>query len=230
MKKRLLLLGIIIFFVTSCGLNVFYEIDSPLNATIINTADGNEVQTPTYSNEFEFSARNLSSSSFINPGTEVFYRIYDNQEALQADADKINDANDDDTSNGYRMLLDLNYTEMRSINSKGNPIIDRYGGFVRIIITNTENNADIIVSGVSTGNKPIRYNDNFFNFDVEKEDVGDSLFNVPRSGDTDFEFTSESNNYRFINAYAVSTGMDQTTFTPIQSQVLSLGFAYYEVN
>ncbi len=217
---------LLLTFFPSCGLNTFYKIDPPANAEISNLANGDLVTTLNLSDKFEFSARDLSTSVFIDPGTSVYYRIYNNQEELQNDAEAIDDANDDDTENGYKKLLTLNYKEIKTTRGGENPLVDRFGGRVVISFSNKDDSASISVSGVSTGFKPLRYNDKFFNFDDTYE-VDDERYDVPVDNDDDYEYNSDADVHMYVNAYAVSNGMDSTTFNLVHSELLSLGFTAY---
>ncbi len=214
---------------TSCGLKTFYVIDPPLNASPPNPADGDIINSLVLSNSFSFLSRDLSSSTFINPGTEIYYRIYQDQEDLQSDAIKINDANDEDTNNGYKQIISLNYKKLESTRGGENPFVPSSGGVTTVILTDKGLEvSNIFISGVSTGTKPTRWNDSFFNFDDTYE-VDNSDYNIPKDGDADFE-SGSGETYQFVNAYAFSTGMDSSTFTPVQSEILSLGFLAYELN
>ncbi len=223
-KHFLLVISALLF--TSCGLRTFYLIDPPINANAPNPSDGDNVEFPILTDEFSFTARNLSNSAFISPGTDVYYRIYASQSDLQNDAERINDANDEDTNNGFKQLESLGYEKLDSTLGGENSLIDDVGGEVTIHLNST-NGAEIFVSGSSKG-QPKRWNNTFFNFD-SSYNTDDDEYDIPANGDDDFEYDNNIN-YFYVNAYAVSIGMDSTSFVAVQSEVLPLGFTAYEAN
>ena len=158
---------------------------------------------------------------FLNPGTEVFYRIYTSQEDLQNDAKSINSANKEYSENGYKKLISLGYKEITSKSTGVNPLIDENGGNVTIFLSTTDSES-ANVSGINE--VPLRYNRLPFNFDSSKTDS-----KVPSSNDSDFNFNSDSTSHYFVNLYAVSTGSDIASGNfGTHSELLSLGFLYYE--
>ncbi len=212
-----------IFILSACGIKVFQSIDPPINANNPNIANGNEITSPELLNKFSFTAQDLSS--LLNPGTDVYYRIYKSQTDLQKDAKIINDANIEDTENGAQKLFSLNYQKILSnTTGRGNPLINENGGTIEITLANLDSDRAFI-SVMNT--IPLRYNNKYFNFDTEYNKGNDS-YAIPRSGDSDFQDSSSSSGYYFVNLYAVSTGMDTTIYKPIYSELLSLGFLYYE--
>lgn len=217
-------IGIIIslIFFTACGIKVLQLIDPPVNANPPNVANGSIQNSLTESNIVTFLAADLSSTMFINPGTEVYYRIYSNQEDLQRDAKLVNDVNIEDSENGFNKLLSLQYKKMNSTAGGENPLINANGGNVSITLARNDTTAPVISP---TGELPKRSTGDFFYLFSSFEP--DNLnYPRPKSGDSDFEGTGGGD--YFVNLYAVSTGMDSTTYKPTYSQVLSLGFLYYE--
>ncbi len=197
---------------------------SPINADRQNHSDGDYVLNPQISNSFIFTARDLSGTPFINAGTEVFYRIYANQVDLQIDSERINDSNDENTNSGFRQLDSLGYKKMESTAGGQAPLISSDGGSVVITLSNTNSeSAGIIPSGTV----PQRWDNSYFNFDPDNVRNRDE-YALATYGDADFESAS-STDYQYVNAYAVSTGLDPTSYTPVQSELLSLGFLYYDV-
>ncbi len=232
MKRHVIYILVLLCLCFSCGLRTFYLIDPPINAEAPNPSDGDVISSPNDSNIlFTFSARDLTSSVFINPGTDVYYRMYSSQDDLQSDAEKINDANDEDTNNGFKQLDTLGYKKLNILNGGENSLIDASGGRVIIqLIDNTFSDAYIRVSGSKIGT-PIRYTNDYFNFDStypNNPSVNDE-YELPKIGDSDFKSSSSSFEYVYVNAYAVSTGMDSSTFSAVQSEVLPLGFTAHEI-
>ncbi len=227
MKVKVLFITYVLFSLLSlsCGLKIFYAIDPPVSAQRPNQADGEVLSSIVISeNEqvFQFVAQDLSTSLFLNPGTDIYYRIYSNQIDLQDDAKIINDANDEDTNNGWKELINLNYKKIKS-NENTTRLIDQFGGRITMRLSDTESQTSFIQPGTSI---PLRNDDEFFHFDTELHQ-SDEAYQLPQEGDSDFDFKSGSS-YFFVNAYAVSVGMDSSTFQEVQSEILSLGFTAYE--
>ncbi len=227
MYRKFYFFCLIIILNFSCGLKTFYDISPPMNAIPPNDADGGIVIIPTNIFEFTFTARDLSTSSFSGAGTDVYYRIYDNQEDLLNDGKSIYNANDDDTNNGFKVLDTLGYKELQTSVGGKNALIPSTGGRV-IIRLDVNDGLNISVSGTSIGD-PLRWNNKYFNFDPESN-IDDIDYALPEEGDDDFEDSDNKDDYYYVNAYAVSIGYDSTTFEPIQSELLSLGFIAYERN
>ncbi len=225
MKVKALLITILFSHVLllSCGLNTFYAINPPINAQRINQADGTILEVLAQPNDqvFIFFARDLTALPFLSSGTEVYYRIYSSQEDLQNDASRINDANDDDTNNGWKELENLQYKKIRGDGSSVR-LIDAAGGNVRIRLSDT----DIEPAFIQPSSQiPRRDNNEFFHFD-KTLNIGDSDYELVQDGDSDYE-SSGDEGFWYVNAYAVSMGMDSSTFQEVQSEVLSLGFTAY---
>lgn len=224
-----------LFLLCSCGLETYYDIAPPQNAVQQNPADGSAnvgsiVDSPE-NQIFEFTALNLSSTLFISPGTAVYYRIYNNISDLQSDARQINNANTENTSNGFNKLESLRYLSMTSdINASS--FIDEDGGRVSIRLvtdsTGATYNAGIYIGAILDANRqaiPQRYDNESFNFDPDT--ATDTQNTLPRDGDNDYDDgTNDRNSYWYVNAYAVSKGLNES-FTPATSEVLSLGFIAY---
>lgn len=227
MPVRLLCRLTVCFFLlfTSCGLETFYEINPPENAVPQNPADGTTVNTQTSTAEtrkFEFSS--VLNTGFIASGTEVYYRIYNSQETLQKDAAQINAVNKDNSADGFYKMQSLNYRRIRT-SSGSDMLID---GSHRVVIRLVNEGAafpytyslGVFYDGIPTAVpsfNPRRYGDKDFHF-------GNTAAQLPKSGDGDFEFSSVSGEYWFVNAYAVSVGLNPTTWARSVSKVLPLGF------
>ncbi|MFI3257845.1 MAG: hypothetical protein R3Y36_06075 [Spirochaetales bacterium] len=234
-KKLCIFLSIIFCFLLciSCGLNVFYEIDPPINAAEPNPSDGTTTSIISFdpsAQEFEFTARNVSST-FIAPGTDVYYRIYGSISSLQSDAAQINTSNTENTSNGFNKMTSLNYQKITVSSSTQGYLIDENGGRVAIRLfvdstTSANYEAGIRVDGNNIG-VPTRFNGNLFNFDTGDTAGNDYENPLPQSGDADYNATSDGNNYWYVNAYAVSVGLENGTFTQVRSELLPLGFVVY---
>lgn len=216
-----------LLFLSSCGLEVYYDIDPPRSATRPNEADGStttSIEDDALLQEFEFTAANVSD--FISPGTAVYYRIYNNIDDLQSDARQINNANTENTSNGFTKLESLDYKEMTS-STKPSPIIGGNGGRVLIrLITSGEYPVGISVNGTFLA-IPQRNDGVPFSFDPSTASNPENI--LPKPGDQDYKDsgTDDGENFWYVNAYAVSTGMNTTTVSPVRSEVLSLGFTAY---
>lgn len=217
-----------VLFLSSCGLEVYSSVDPPKNADTPNPADGstldNFVDSPE-SQEFEFTAVDLAGDGFITPGTDVYYRIYNNINDLQSDAKRINSANTENTNNAFTVLDNLKYEPMSS-DPIAQPLIKTDG---RVIIR-LVSSADSFNAGISVGTRsipiPLRYDGEKFNFDPSTDATVSNT--LPKDGDQDYDGDQDDGqSYLYVNAYAVSTGLN-TTFTPVLSELLSLGFIAYK--
>ena len=222
--RKKIILFISVFFLTACGIKVLQLIDPPTNSINPNIANGSQIDEPEIINKITFTAANLNATSFINPGTDIFYRIYTSQEDLQHDANLINNANSEDSENGYHKLISLDYKEMRSTDFDENPLVDKNGGTVTITLANKDGESASISAN---SHIPLRYNGQYFNFNSTY--MSDSSnYEIPQDGDSDLKNNSLSITHYYVNLYAASTGMDTTIFKPVYSQLLSLGFLCYE--
>ncbi len=229
MLRKIVFVFFTLLMLSSCGLKTFYKIDPPQNADPPNTANGDIVSSPTQEREFAFTAQDLTAAFFTSSGTDVYYRIYTEQEDLQADASQVDDANDDDNNNGYKQIISLGYKKLKSTRGGENPLIDTSGG--RIIIQpadDTLKDAFVSVSGSVSGFIPLRFNEGYFNFN-DTYNSDDDDYSLPTSGDDDYDEGATVESY-FLNAYAVSVGMDISTFSQVQSEILSLGFIAYDLD
>lgn len=210
------------FFLSSCGIETYEDIDPPRNAVRSNPADGTTIGSivdSLESQQFEFTAANISG--FISSGTAVYYRIYNNINDLQSHARQINDANTENTSNGFNRVESLGYLSMASSTDE-QPFIKRYGGVIIRLAS-----AGGYTAGISGSTAiPHRYDGKIFNFDLTTPpELADTL---PKAGDQDYDDgTNDGEPYWYVNAYAVSTGLDAQLYTPVTSEVLSLGFIAY---
>lgn len=225
-----LLLCVGVFFLCSCGLESYQDISPPRNAVQPNQADGSTddgfVVSPE-NQQFEFTAENLATT-FMSPGTAVYYRIYNNIVDLQSDAKRINNANTENTSNGFNTVESLNYTTMTS-STGAEPLIDGAGGRVIIrLVSSGTYTSGISIAGIYTAT-PQRYDNINFNFDPDT--ATDTPNTLPKDGDNDYDGgDGDGKNHWYVNAYAVSTGLNSITFSQLSSEVLSLGFIVYSSN
>ncbi len=233
-----IILIILVLLCTACGIKIYIQIDPPTNAHPTNLADGTEVD-PTLINNFSFTSADVTN--LVSSGTDIYYRIYTNQEDLQKDANIIKAANIEDSTQGYNKLVFLKYERMLTL-EKGrvpDPIIGNEKRTVTVILaSNNFEDAKITttIGSTTTVATPIRNNGKYFNFDsgfnssadYKPPNNNDSDVFVPEVGDVE---NGDSNSHYFVNLYAVSVGSDQTsTWIQTQSQLLSLGFLYYEQN
>lgn len=232
-KKVVFLFYITLLLFSSCGLEEFREIDPPRNAIQANQSDGtigdlDIVDSPEHQ-KFEFTAVANASSGFIAPGTEIYYRIYNNVNDLQSDASSINDANIENTNNGFTRLEALRYISLGS-NPTSTPLIRLAGRVIVRPFVNPDLSTDYIVGiflDTTRLSTPLRYDGEIFNFNPNT--ANDLQHTLPQNGDNDYKFStaSDGKDFWYVNAYAVSIGLDSTTFTPTMSEVLPLGFIAY---
>ena len=220
----------------SCGLETFYKIKPPDNAVPQNAADGaTSSVTTTADPVYQFSsADNGSQSSFIAPGTEVYYRIYNSVEKLQQDARSINAVNTDIGGSGFVRMQSLGYKKLRVRSGGENPelLIDGTAAH-RVIIRLADDGSlsgGIFYDGAGSPqfSPVLRDADNRqFYFKTDNQNL-----KPPQNGDIDVDSAEDRGalrgRYWYVNAYAVSVGLVSTTWTRAVSKLLPLGFLALE--
>ena len=222
----------------SCGLETFYKIKPPDNAVPQNAADGaTSSVTTTADPVYQFSsADNSSQSSFIAPGTEVYYRIYNSVEKLQQDARSINAVNTDIGGSGFVRMQSLGYKKLRVRSGGENPelLIDGTAAH-RVIIRLADDGSlsgGIFYDGAGSPqfSPVLRDADNRqFYFKTDNQNL-----KPPQNGDIDVDSAEDRGalrgKYWYVNAYAVSVGLVSTTWTRSVRKLLPLGFLAFEKN
>lgn len=222
MKKTQCVVILFALVCLSCGLETFYQINPPTDAIPQNAADGVTLSPPVESSssrKFEFTA--AQNNSFIAPGTEVYYRIYDSLEKLQSDAKSINAVNADDKVDGFYRLQALNYRRLRTrISGKNQDLLIE--GHGRVIIRLVEDGFGSGAFYSSTSVPVFRENNSPFYFGTPNETQ-----KPPETGNADFIHSEPAGSFFYVNAYAVSTALQSSSWTRAVSKVLPLGFCAF---
>lgn len=223
MKKTLCLIILFVLVCLSCGLETFYQIAPPTDAVPQNAADGVTLSAPVdnqTNRKFEFTA--AENSNFVAPGTEIYYRIYNSLEKLQSDARSINAVNADEKADGFYRLQTLSYRRLRTEqDGKKQDLLITGKGRVVVWLVNEGFGWGVFYSGTSV---PVfRENNSPFYFGTPNETQ-----KPPETGNADFTHTEPADNFFYVNAYAVSTGLQSSSWTRAVSKVLPLGFCAFK--
>lgn len=222
-----------LFIFLACGLEEYYDLPDPTNATRINTPSSSSltgVVATSESHKFSFSVFKPTATGFINSGTDVYYRIYNNLDQLKNDAKGIDDAIAAQSTNVVSLLQSKSYLRLRSYPDRL-PLISSaslVAGSNSVVIRLSDEgvgsslfSAGISVNTANTGS-PLRDDRREFFFDYN---TSNSL--LPKASDSDTVFSSIDDGYWFVNAYAVSTALT-LKFVPVQSKTLGLGFLAFK--
>ena len=200
MNKRFICFFTCILFLLlfSCGLDVYYFVEPPKSSVEISNPPDATFQV------FSFIT---ADSDNTNPGvvgqtvnflgTDVYYKIYTNENVLLEQKKIIDSANAEYTENGIYKLNSLGFQKIRS-EPYSDPLIKKSSSNqvvkIRLFEIGTFESS-IEVSGKNIG-KPLRYNYESFNINL-----GDIL----QGDDINGNSTSDSNYYVLMYAVSVST-------------------------
>ena len=209
MKKTLCVIILFALVCLSCGLETFYQINPPTDAVPQNAADGVTLSPPVESSssrKFEFTAAQNN---------------YDSLEKLQSDAKSINAVNADDKVDGFYRLQALNYRRLRTrISGKNQDLLIEGSG--RVIIRLVEDGFGSGAFYSSTSVPVFRENNSPFYFGTPNETQ-----KPPETGNADFIHSEPASVFFYVNAYAVSTALQSSSWTRAVSKVLPLGFCAF---
>ncbi|GMO40076.1 MAG: hypothetical protein Pg6C_00760 [Treponemataceae bacterium] len=215
----------IVLCTVSCGIETVEDsLDPPSLRDLANPLDPGGRYFSFYTRE----TGNNGTAAF--KGTDVFYKIYNNVNELNAEHDSIKTSNAEYSANGYNRMVSLNYRQL--------PI----PGYPSILFSATGSNREVsirlideglnaqgaydfpagVVSGSNMG-KPIRRpSSEGFNFYIDSNP--DNCDKLPAAGDWDTRFSNvpEADTW-YVNAYAVSVGQN-TKLALLYSQLLWLGY------
>ncbi len=218
-----MLIGCLILFNLSCGLDTFYVIDAPVNAVHIPSCEGNDEIL--YS--FEFYTMDIDYDSVKFLGTEVYYKIYKSSARLNTEAeDLVNIAtkSDNTAAAAERMVQSYNFQPLRASGHEGdNVLFPATGSNQRIKIRLRDFTiypAEISIDGGTSIGRPVRYLDKHPTFQFKLTDTD----SIPKSDDVDVNTngTATDENMWYVSMFAVAKGLD-TYYSPIYSNVLYLG-------
>ena len=200
MRKNISVLSLIFFLALlfSCGLDVYYFIEPPINSSAI--------QNPT----------DPAQQFFL--GTQVYYKIYDDLDILLKQKNQIDSVNSEYSENGYNKLLSLNFQKLNS-NPYSDPLIKKSSTNSNQKITivlqeNSYNQPSIEIDDTKTG-IPLRYD--LSTFDTTS---GNGFSGEDTEEKTD---SSEKSENYYVLLYAVSVGSVNLS-QRVYSSILSLGY------
>jgi len=222
----------LLFFNAGCGLDTYEVIDAPeqvYNAPVYDsTYDRRYFEFRTY----ETNISNYSSITFL--GTDVYYKIYNNHETAESEANSlVSTSNNTETSANAasRLMETYSYQQIKVAGNSSSVLIPENGTNQRVYIrlTSYQNDPDLAARITVDGNllngansAPLRFEDNL-NFDFGRSDKN-AKSKVPVSNDKDVKYsstTSEEGKW-YVNLFAVAVGRD-VTYTNNYSNILYLG-------
>lgn len=217
---------LILFNLSSCGLDTFYVIDAPSNV----------IHQPQYSsidysdNYFDFYTVDRSYDGFKYLGTEVYYKIYKSSDRLKSETEYLQSlANKQDASSvpAENLIQSYKYQPLRAEGHEDDTVLIAPSGSDdnrRVVIrlsTYTVYPARITIDDTHERGIPVRNlpQKKYFNFKSGNQ----SSYSVPTSDEVDVNANgSSSNSDWYVSLFAVAIGQD-TTYTPIYSNILYLG-------
>jgi len=224
----------LLFFNTSCGLDVFYVIDGPItniHKSSYDSSDFSERYSSFFTNE------NITTSSgFSFRGTDVYYRIFDSSSQMQSEVNSlISLSNNESSSNtaATRMIETYKFNKLRISGYYEEPLIPYTGQNRQIYIRlsdyqSIEDYSARILEGGENG----IYANSSTTKTIPVRNVNRSSFNFGRSGSNDKVPTKDDEDVDYINGptdnkwyvamFAVAVGYD-STFTNYYSNILYLG-------
>lgn len=227
---------LILFNLTSCGLDTFYILDPPKN--IIHQPSYNNIDK--IYNYFEFETNeNGFDGSFKFSGTDVYYKIYNNHTTMQGEVDKIVTLADSETNSSSAtdyLLNSYKYSKLTYENNTNETLIPykNKSRKVRIRLTDfqneVENSSRITVDGTFVG-IPLRNSSDKLTFNFGRTSLDYEINKIPESSDDDVKSSSSSsvNGEWYVAMFAIAVGKD-TTFAPINSIPLYLGSVTIDSN
>lgn len=209
----------------SCGLPVYYTLNPP-------SAYAQPTNDP-LNRFFSFTTADSQNSVMdIYQGINIYYKIYNDPAARDADINSIQSSNTEYSDNGMRRLQALGYSELGTTN-KISTINDTLlplessNRTVRVRLFTEGFVGSPYTAGFTINNNPVRDS-------IPIRSVLSNSFDffgtgpVPSSIDSDVKFTSSAGTtIWFVNAYAVSVGRN-TSFQYFYSSLLHLGYITIE--
>ncbi|UTC82975.1 hypothetical protein [Treponema denticola] len=215
-KKLLCLLSIFVFF--SCGIDNIVYLEPP---KLIHDPTGHSSEYLMYF-EFETSDKNnLGVGEFL--GFEVYYRIYESETDCKNMIKNIVQYNESNPANSVNYLLSSYnyklltyeghlYQDRPIVPASGSPVNRRVRFFIEALISYPNN---FSIDGAIQG-KVLRQ-------------LGED-FAAAKSGDYDVQSSSNpSNDSFYVAVFAATYGVD-TTFRPVYSSLISLGYVKIKKN
>ena len=239
-RNRFFLAGVVclLFFLSSCGLDVYYILPAPysVNHTPVYTGNYDESYFEFFTNENSFD----SGGGLNFSGTEVYYRIYSSYSTMKGQVETLQSlASSDSTSAtaatrlvnatsssgyGYKPLRAQGYQKVSTLipyTGENQRVYIRLSDYYSIenfssrILVNSEYLYDS-----ETKTIPIRNTSDATTFNFGRSGTYDAS---PKSGDDDVTYTSMSDGKKwYVAMFAVAIGFD-VTYTPYYSNICYLG-------
>lgn len=220
----------VVFGLCGCGLDTFYYIEAPVAVTRpeINTETAIDKQT------FIFNTiEQTTNPSFSFVGTEVYYKIYDDENQFKSERDYLDSLSKDDkiTYAADKLIYPVGsggygYQQLKLKDSTDNVLIP-YTGFnkqIKIRLS-TDSESDVNFSASIFKNDifvgiPLRYNFKNFDFIKGTDNVPDPL----DQSQLDVKYIEKPNNDHkwYICLFAVAKGHD-AAYTNYYSNITYLG-------
>lgn len=225
-----------IFFV-SCGLDEIVTINNPVITNHKPLYSGVDYQ----SWYFDFFVRNVGQpDSFL--GTDVFYKIYSSSLVLENERAAILSLNESDNTNASAVrMLDYNYKQLGTFPAKTDDTVlfsntgsdyevkfrlKTYKGSESYIGENKEQFIACFKIGSNYQSYIPFRNGNVRSFDFFDDNNDDDKHNrdiVPSKGDVDYSGDDSNMDTYYVQMFAVSVGLDETSLGNLYSKVLDLG-------
>lgn len=227
-KKLLLMICWLVFFLAGCGLDTFYYLNAPNSLNFINEAESTS-QDPTMHYVSFVTASNPDNDDFFQ-GTAVYYRIYNSASRLLSDQRSIENLDKDTSNQGINRLFSWGYQPLTTDKIDTANLISAGGAkevSIRLFNEGSQSGgvypypANISVDGTSIG-VPLRsFEDKNFSFSTTAS--ADDPDSVPEEGEEDVQYSAGvSTSTWYVALYAVSAGMTPS-LTPVYSSVTFLG-------
>lgn len=220
MRKNISVLSLIFFLALlfSCGLDVYYFIEPPINSSAIQNPTDPAQQFFTFTTQDSINTDTGVVGNVKFLGTQVYYKIYDDLDILLKQKNQIDSVNSEYSENGYNKLLSLNFQKLNS-NPYSDPLIKKSSTNSNQKITivlqeNSYNQPTIEVDDTKIG-IPLRYD--LSTFDTTS---GNGFSGEDTEEKTD---SSENSENYYVLLYAVSVGSVNLS-QRVYSSILSLGY------
>ena len=214
-QKRILFsvfTGVACLFFFTCGIPVYYVIEPPV-AEHIPTSDSVDASGRYFGFTCPYSASS-ENSDFMLLGTDIYYRIYNNLDDMNADISSISSRNTEYSDSGYIKMTELNYQQLW-LASGESPVVKKTSSTRTIVLrlsTDTGyssglydlTNSNLISYPLRRGTGSSGSGNMTFDFDSEN--------NHPVSGDQDTKIREGYDNEGawYVNLYAVTVGRDSS--------------------
>ncbi len=222
------------FFIlnTSCGLDTFEVINTPIQTQIGPIFDGEGDTQDFLGKQFSFTT-NENNSNYLQVkflGTGVYYKIYNNFYDMKSERSSLislMESTENSANSATKMIQSYSYQTLTVSDDKSNILIPNQNKnqIINIRLSNYDSGdfkAKLTVDNKSvSGNEgysiPLRYNGKTFDFGRTGEKDG-----IPEEDDSDFKKNSTDSHFYYIPMFAVGIARD-TTYTYQYSNIIYLG-------